>query len=262
MSTDSDDALLQISGPDEGVLEITLNRPQARNALSTPLVRELVERLAAAEHDSQVRCALITGGERIFAAGADLAEMARKDQQAVLLEERPALFAALGRWPKPLIAAVNGYALGGGCELAMHADIVIASPGAQFGQPEIRLGILPGASGTQRLTRAVGKALAMKMVLSGEAISAQEALAAGLVAEISAEPDCRPRARELARRIASMAPLATRLAKEAILASFETPLSAGIAQERRNFVILAGTRDRQEGIQAFLEKRPPVWEGR
>ncbi|WP_230970865.1 enoyl-CoA hydratase-related protein [Nitrogeniibacter aestuarii] len=258
----ADDSLLRVGAPDKGVLEITLNRPQARNALSTPLLQALVALLAQAEHDEAVRCVMLTGGEQVFAAGADLAEMARKDLQAVLVEDRPRLFAAIARFPKPVVAAVCGYALGGGCELAMLADIVIAGESAQFGQPEIRLGIIPGAGGTQRLTRTVGKSMAMKMVLSGEFISTREALSSGLVAEVTPDNACLDRARALATKIAGMAPLAARLAKESVLQAFDTPLGAGLAAERRNFVILAGTDDRREGIDAFLEKRTPQWTGR
>ncbi len=253
---------LLVAGPEAGVLEIRLDRPDARNALSTPLLRGIVALLQQAAGDDAVRCVVLTGGDKVFAAGADLAEMASKDMQAVLLEERPQLFAAIGRFPKPVVGAVCGYALGGGCELVMHADIIIAGESAQFGQPEINLGIIPGAGGTQRLTHAVGKSLAMKMVLAGELISAREALAAGLVAEVTADDACLARAHELARRIAGKAPLAVRLAKDAVLQSFETPLAAGMVLERRNFVVLAGTDDRNEGVRAFLEKRKPVWKGR
>jgi enoyl-CoA hydratase len=258
----ADEALLLVHGPVDDVLEITLNRPQARNALSTPLLKALLTQLDQAENDDAVRCVVLSGGERVFAAGADLAEMASKDMQMVLVEERPRLFAAIARFPKPIVAAVCGYALGGGCELAMHADIVIAGESARFGQPEINLGIIPGAGGTQRLTRTVGKSLAMKLALSGEFITAHEALTSGLVAEVTADDACLPRARELAGKIAGKAPLAVRLAKEAVLQSFETQLTAGLAVERRNFVILAGTDDRQEGITAFLEKRAPKFTGK
>lgn len=253
---------LLVSGPQDGVLEIRLDRPAARNALSTPLLRGIVGLLDVAEADDAVRCVVLTGGDKVFAAGADLAEMAAKDMQAVLVEERPRLFAAIARFPKPIVGAVCGYALGGGCELVMHADIIVAGESAQFGQPEINLGIIPGAGGTQRLTRAVGKSLAMKLVLSGEFIDAAEARATGLVAEVVADEACIARAHELAGKIASRAPLAVRLAKESVLQSFETPLSAGLAIERRNFVVLAGTEDRNEGVRAFLEKRKPVWKGR
>ncbi len=253
---------LVVAPPEAGVLEIRIDRPEARNALSTPVLRGIVALLEQAEHDDAVRCVVLTGGESVFAAGADLAEMAAKDMQAVLLEERPRLFAAIARFPKPVIGAVCGYALGAGCELAMHADILVAGESAQFGQPEINLGIIPGAGGTQRLTRAVGKSVAMKMVLAGEFIPAREALAAGLVAEVVADEACLPRAHELARKIAAKAPLAARLAKDAVLQAFETPLAAGLAIERRNFVVLAGTDDRNEGVRAFLEKRKPAWKGR
>jgi enoyl-CoA hydratase len=245
-----------------GVLEILLHRPEVRNAISTPLLRELVSVLGDAESDAAVGAVVITGGESVFAAGADLSEMAARDMQGILLEERPRLYQAIARFPKPLLAAVCGYALGAGCELAMHADIIIAGQSAQFGQPEIRLGIMPGAGGTQRLTRAVGKSLAMKMVLAGELVGADEARAAGLVAEVVSDAECLPRAHALAEKIAGMAPLAVRLAKDAVLQVFDTGLQAGLALERRNFTVLAGTDDRNEGIRAFFEKRKPDWTGR
>lgn len=255
-------ALLLLTPPAAGVLEIQLNRPEARNALSTPLLQMLASLLEQAAADREVNCVLLSGGERFFAAGSDLAEMASKDMVAMLLDERRQLFARIARFPKPLLGAVCGYALGGGCELAMHADILIAGESARFGQPEINLGLMPGAGGTQRLLRTVGKSLTMKMVLSGQPITAAEALAAGLVAEVCADADCLPRARELAAVIAGKAPLALRLAKEAILQAEEMPLSAGLALERANFVLLAGSEDRHEGLAAFQQKRQPRWQGR
>lgn len=254
--------LLQCAGPAQGVLTLTLRRPAVRNALSTALLAAVVQVLATAEQDDAVAVVLLTGGEQVFAAGADLAEMADKAMPAILLDERVPLFAAIARFPKPLLAAVCGYALGGGCELAMHADIIVAGESARFGQPEIKLGIMPGAGGTQRLLRAVGKALTMKMVLGGDFISAEEARQAGLVAEVWPDADCLAKAQELARRIARQAPLALRLAKAAVLAAAETSLSAGLALERAHFATLAASQDRQEGIRAFLEKRPPQWQGR
>ena len=253
---------LMLRAAGNGVLEIRLHRPEVRNAINTPLLRELVTVLEEAEADPDIRAVVITGGDAVFAAGADLSEMAARDMQGILLEERPRLYHAIARFPKPLLAAVCGYALGAGCELAMHADIIIAGQSAQFGQPEIRLGIMPGAGGTQRLTRAVGKSLAMKMVLAGEFVGADEARAAGLVAEVVADTECLPRAHALAEKIAGMAPLAARLAKDAVLQVFDTGLQAGLAIERRNFTVLAGTDDRNEGVRAFLEKRRPGWTGR
>jgi enoyl-CoA hydratase len=254
--------LLHCTGPLDGVLTLRLHRPAVRNALSTPLLAALVAVLAQAEQDLAVAAVVLTGGDTVFAAGADLAEMADKSMPAMLCDERPQLFAAIARFPKPLLAAVCGYALGGGCELAMHADIIIAGESACFGQPEIKLGIMPGAGGTQRLLHAVGKSLAMKMVLSGDFIGAQEARQAGLVAEVWPDADCLANTQALAQRIARQAPLALRLAKAAVLAAEETGLSAGLAQERAHFVTLAASQDRQEGIRAFLEKRPPQWQGR
>lgn len=258
----ADAALLLLSQPNQGVLEIQLNRPEVRNALSTPLLQALAGLLEQAEADPQVGCVLLSGGDHCFAAGSDLAEMAGKDMVATLLDERRRLFARIARFAKPLIAAVCGYALGGGCELAMHADILIAGESARFGQPEIKLGLMPGAGGTQRLLRAVGKSLAMKMVLSGQPITAAEALRAGLLAEVCPDADCLAHARALAIAIASHAPLALRLAKEAILQAEEMSLSAGLALERSCFVVLAGSEDRQEGLAAFQQKRAPHWQGR
>ena len=251
---------LAIGRVNKGVQEIRLNHPDVRKRLSTAVLRHLVAALAEAEHADEVHAVVLTGGNTVFAIGADLAEMASKDMEDVLLEERSRLYGEIARFPKPIIAAVCGFALGGGCELVMKADIIIAGESAQFGQPEINLGIIPGAGGTQRLTRAVGKSLAMKMILTGEFISAAEARFAGLIAEVVADEACIERAHQLAQKIAARPPLAVRLAKDAVLQSFETPLSAGLAIERRNFTILAGTDDRNEGIKAFLERRKPRWE--
>ncbi|GAB4351152.1 MAG: 2,3-dehydroadipyl-CoA hydratase [Gammaproteobacteria bacterium] len=247
---------------DEGVAVLTLNRPDARNALNNALLSEVAAALDEAAADEAVRVAVVTGGPKVFAAGADIKEMAALDLVGVMNDPRPGYWRRIATFPKPLIAAVNGYALGGGCELVMHADIVIAGQGAQFGQPEINLGIIPGAGGTQRLIRAVGKSLAMKMVLSGEFIDAETALRAGLVAEITEDDQTLARATALAQRIAGKAPVALRLAKEALLKAYDTTLEAGLAFERKAFTLLAGTEDRSEGINAFLEKRPPLFKGR
>ncbi len=247
---------------DRHVLTITLHRPEARNALRNQLLAELAAVLDAATADDELRCVILYGGDKVFAAGADLVEMSERDMIGVLDDPRPGYWARIAAFPKPLLAAVNGYALGGGCELAMHADVVIAGSNAQFGQPEINLGIIPGAGGTQRLVRAVGKSLASKMVLSGEFIDARGALAAGLVSDV-VEPELTlETAQLLARKIAARSPLALRQAKEALRQAFELPLAGGLEFERKAFVMLAGSEDRREGIDAFLEKRKPEFKGR
>lgn len=245
----------------EGVRLITLQRPQALNALTTELLGELAAELASAEADPATRVVVLTGSRKAFAAGADLKEMAERDLVGILDDPRQASWQAITRFNKPLIAAVNGFALGGGCELAMHADIIIAGEDARFGQPEINLGIMPGAGGTQRLLRAVGKSLAMQMVLTGEAIDARHALRAGLVSEITQPEYTVERALQIAHRIAAKAPLAVRLAKEALLKAMDTDLATGLRFERHVFTVLAGTRDREEGIAAFQEKRTPTFTG-
>ena len=252
---------LLVDAPESGVLTIRLNRPQAHNALRTQTLAEIVTILDEAREDDAIRCIVITGSEKVFAAGADIREMADLDMVGVMKNKRPQYWAAISAFPKPILAAVNGYCLGGGCELAMHADIVIAGNDAKFGQPEINLGIMPGAGGTQRLIRAVGKPLAMKMVLSGEMINADTALQAGLVAEVTQPELSLSRAQALAKTIAQKAPLAVQLAKESVLQAFETPLSAGLEFERKAFVALAATHDRQEGIAAFTERRRPDFKG-
>lgn len=253
---------IQLGQIHQGVLCITLNRPTAHNALRTQSLAELAEALNAAAENELIRCVIITGGPKVFAAGADIKEMADLDAVGVLKNKRPEYWAQIRSFNKPLIAAVNGFALGGGCELAMHADIIIAGDNAQFGQPEINLGIIPGAGGTQRLIKTVGKSLAMKMVLAGEFIDAQTALSSGLIAEITLPELTLERATKLATLIARKPPLAVQLAKEALLNSFETSLSSGLEFERKAFVILAATEDRNEGIAAFMEKRRPQFKGK
>ncbi len=245
-----------------GIARIKLNRPEARNALRTKLLAEVADALKLIADDPQLHCVVLTGSKNVFAAGADINEMAEMGMIDVLQDVRPQHWAAIASFPKPIIAAVNGFALGGGCELAMHADIIIAGSNAQFGQPEINLGIIPGAGGTQRLIRTVGKALASKMVLSGEFIDAQTALSVGLVAEVTQAELSLERAVALAKTIASKPPLAVQQAKAALLKSFDTTLSAGLDFERKTFVVLAGTEDRNEGVQAFMEKRKPQFKGK
>lgn len=244
-----------------GVRLITLQRPQALNALTTQLLGELADELNAAQSDHNTHAVVITGSAKAFAAGADINEMAERNLVGILDDPRHASWQTLTRFSKPLIAAVNGFALGGGCELAMHADIIIAGEDARFGQPEINLGIMPGAGGTQRLLRAVGKSMAMQMVLTGEPISARQAQRSGLVSEVTQPEFTVERALHIAHSIATKAPLAVRLAKEALLKAMDTDLASGLRLERHAFTLLAGTRDRDEGIRAFQEKRRPAFTG-
>ncbi len=244
------------------VLHLTLNRPAARNALNNALLSELATTLEAAATESEISVCVITGNERFFAAGADLNEMAEKDLAATLNDIRPQLWARINAFSKPLIAAVNGYALGAGCELALLCDVVIAGENARFGLPEITLGIMPGAGGTQRLIRSVGKSLASKMVLTGESITARQALAAGLVSDVYPESLTLEYALRQAGLMARHSPLALQAAKQALRQSQEVALQAGLAQERQLFTLLAATDDRREGIAAFLQKRTPEFKGR
>lgn len=244
------------------VLLLTLNRPQARNALNGALLTQLGDALDNACGDDGIGAVVITGTARVFAAGADLQEMAGKDLPATLNDDRPTLWRRIDGFNKPLIAAVNGYALGAGCELALLCDVVIAGDGASFGLPEITLGIIPGAGGTQRLIRSVGKSLATQMILTGKPISALRAREAGLVSEIHPAALTVEYALRLAAEMAQHAPLALQAAKQALRQSQETALSAGLAAERQLFTLLSATDDRREGIAAFLEKRQANFTGR
>lgn len=259
--TQAYDTLL-VTRPAPGVDLITLNRSQARNALSNQVLSELGDHLEIAAGDDDTGAVVVTGGERVFAAGADLNEMAGLDAIGLLGDVRPGLWQRIAGFPKPLLAAVNGYALGAGCELALHADIIIAGESARFGQPEVNLGIMPGAGGTQRLIRAVGKSTAMKLVLSGEFLTGEQALACGLAAELSVPELTIERTVTLAATIASKPALAVRQAKEALLHAFECHLADGLKFERKSFCVLGASEDRNEGIAAFLEKRTPNFKGK
>jgi enoyl-CoA hydratase len=247
---------------DGAVGVVTLNRPKVLNALNQATMDELVAALEVLDHDDNVRCVVLTGSGRAFAAGADVTEMADATPVAMLSGYRFNQWERIRKFSKPLIAAVRGFALGGGCELSMLCDMIVAGEGARFGQPEINLGIMPGAGGTQRLTRAVGKARAMELVLTGRHLTAAEALAAGLITRVVPDEVVLDEATSLARQVAEKPPVAVRLAKESILKAFDTTLEGGLDYERKAFYLLFATEDRTEGIQAFLAKRPPVFKGR
>lgn len=251
-----------VDRPAPGVLRITLHRPEVRNALRTQALAEIASVLASAAADDAVRAVVVTGGPKVFAAGADLREMQALGAVDVLVHARQAHWRAIAGFPKPLIAAVCGWALGAGCELALCCDFIVAGSNAQFGQPEVNLGMIPGAGGTARLARSAGKALAMQMVLTGQPIGAAAALAAGLAVEVDEPESALARAVELATVIAAKPPLAVRLAKEAVLRAFEAPLAQALDAERHAFALLAASQDRNEGIAAFLAKRPPQFTGR
>jgi len=251
---------IRLERPAEHVALIRIDRPEARNALDQAAREGIGSAIAGFAADETVRVVVVAGSGTVFAAGADIKAMAEASPAALMAA--PDHWAGLRRFPKPLIAAVNGWALGGGCELAMHADIIIAGEGARFGQPEIKLGIMPGAGGTQRLTRAVGKFKAMKILLSGEPITSREAEAMGLVSEVVPDAEALPRALSLAESIAAMAPIAVRKIKEAVLAGADLPLEQALAMERQAFQLLFSTSDQKEGMAAFLQKRKPAFEGR
>jgi enoyl-CoA hydratase/carnithine racemase len=248
---------------DDGVTLIRLNRPQALNALNAQLMDEMTAALDAAEADPAVRCIVITGSERAFAAGADIKEMASKSYADVYGEDFITRnWERVTRCRKPVIAAVAGYALGGGCELAMMCDFVIAAENAKFGQPEITLGVSPGAGGTQRLTRFAGKAKAMDMILTGRQMDAAEAERAGVVSRIVPTAELLNEAMKAAKTIAALSPNAVMLTKEMVNASYETPLGQGVMLERRLFHSLFAFEDQKEGMAAFIEKRKPQFKGR
>jgi enoyl-CoA hydratase/carnithine racemase len=239
-----------------------LNRPDARNALSNELLELLDEMVAAWDADPEVRCIVIAGSDDYFAAGADIKAMRERSFQEAMVTPSAAFWPRLAATATPLVAAVSGFALGGGCELALHCDMIVASETAEFGQPEILLGIIPGAGGTQRLARVAGKQLAMELVLTGRRIDAHEAHRIGIVNQVVGKKEWLEAAIELAEVVARRPPLAARLAKQAVLAADETALSAGLDYERRLFELATATEDRVEGMTAFIEKRRPEFKGR
>lgn len=251
-----------VERPAAGVGLVRLNRPAARNALRRAMLGEIAEALEAFDGEDGIGCLVLTGNEQAFSAGADITEMSGESP----LQIRES--GMIERWQrvrgirKPIIAAVSGWCLGGGCELAMTCDMIVASESARFGQPEINIGVIPGAGGTQRLTRAVGKSLAMEVVLNDRRLTAQEALQAGLVSRVTPVERYLEEAVELAGQIAARAPLGVRLGKEAINQAFESGLTGGMAYEKQLFTLLFASEDQKEGMAAFLEKRKPQWKGR
>lgn len=240
----------------------TLNRPDVLNALSVGLMEELIAALEGFDRDPNIYVIVLAGSEKAFAAGADIGDMAEASLLDMYERNNLARWVRVKAVRKPIIAAVSGFCLGGGCELAMHCDIIVASETAQFGQPEINIGVMPGAGGTQRLTRAIGKFRAMEMVLTGRFITAQEAFETGLVSKVVAKEQFLAEAMRLAQQMATKPPMALKLAKEAVLAVDEMPLAAGIEYERKLFYSLFATQDQKEGMRAFVEKRKPKFEGK
>jgi enoyl-CoA hydratase len=247
---------------DGRVAVVLLNRPKQLNALSGELMGELVSVLLELDEDAEVRAIVLGGNERAFAAGADIAELAAGTPISLYENRRIDAWDSIRAVRTPIVAAVSGFCLGGGCELAMLCDLIVAAESAKFGQPEINLGVLPGAGGTQRLTRAVGKALAMDMILTGRMLSAREALDFGLVARVVAQEAWLDEAKRVAHEIAAKSPISVRLAKEAIGEAFEMPLGAGVEFERRSFYLARAADDATEGLNAFIEKRLPKFEGK
>jgi enoyl-CoA hydratase len=251
--------LVEIEPP---IATITLNRPKVLNALSPDLIREVNLALTELDADEAVRAVVLTGGPRVFAAGADIGDMADRTAVEQLRRDQTGRWAGIAAFGKPLIAAVNGYALGGGCELALMCDLIIAGDSARLGQPEINLGIIPGAGGTQRWPRTAGKYAAMEIMLSGTPVTARRAHELGIVNKVVPAEMTVLLAKRMARQLADKAPLALRMAKEAVLKAFESPLSEGMAAERKSFYFLFSTEDQKEGMHAFLEKRKAVFKGR
>jgi enoyl-CoA hydratase len=259
----NDEALVLVERhPEQRTALVRLNRPKQLNALNAAVMDELCAALEELDRDDDVRAIVVTGNERAFAAGADIGEMADATPVEMLRSNRIGQWDRVRKISKPVIAAVNGWALGGGCELAMTLDLIVAGESAKFGQPEINIGVIPGAGGTQRLARAAGKSRAMRMVLTGEPITAREAEAAGLVAMVTPDEVVVEDALALAATMARKSPIALRLAKEAVNAAYEMSLTDALAHERRLFYLLFASEDQKEGMAAFLEKREPEFKGR
>ena len=251
--------LVDVEAP---IATVTLNRPKVLNALSPDLIREVTEALAELDADESVRAVVLTGGPKVFAAGADIGDMADRGAVEQLRRDQTGRWAGIAAFSKPLIGALNGYALGGGCELALMCDLIIAGDTARLGQPEINLGIIPGAGGTQRWPRTAGKYAAMEAMLTGAPVTARRAFELGLVNKVVPAEMTVEVAKRTARQLAEKPPLALRMAKAAVLKAFESPLSEGLASERQSFYFLFSTEDQKEGMHAFLEKRKGVFKGR
>jgi enoyl-CoA hydratase/carnithine racemase len=255
-------ALVEVTSEGPGVALCTLNRPEARNALSPELMEELAAAVERLDADDEARCIVIAGDKDAFAAGADIGALRDRTLKEAMESPSGNFWKRIAGCRTPLIAAVSGFALGGGCELALTCDMIVASDSAEFGQPEITLGIIPGGGGTQRLARVVGKQRAMEMMLTGRRVSAEEALKMGFVNQVTGRADWLEKALELASVVARRAPIAAKLAKQAVLVAEETGLEAGLHAERRLFELAMATEDRVEGTHAFLEKRKPDFKGR
>lgn len=253
---------LRVEGRDDGVAIVTLHRPEATNALSLPLQAALSRAFTALSADEAVRAIVLTGGDKVFAAGGDIKSMDGCGAIEIMKRHTERVWAPIERCPKPIIAAVCGYAFGGGAELAMHCDIILAGSGASFSQPEIRIGIMPGIGGTQRLVRAVGKFNAMRMLLTGRPVGAEEARIMGLVSQVLPDDQVLPEALKMAAQIAAMPPLAAMQIKEVVLAGMDASLDAALMLERKANQLLFATHDQKEGMQAFIDKRKPRFEGR
>lgn len=260
-NTDTAQEELLVRQQDNGVAVVQLNRPQATNALSLSLQAALSRTFSALGADDRVRCIVLTGGDKVFAAGGDIRSMDSCGPVEIMKRHTERVWAPIEKCPKPIIAAVCGYAFGGGAELAMHCDIIIAGRGASFAQPEIRIGIMPGIGGTQRLVRAVGKFQAMRILLTGKPVSADEAYAMGLVSLVCADDQVIPEALKMAELIAHMPPLAVEQIKEVVMAGMDASLDAALMLERKANQILFATRDQKEGMNAFIEKRQPRFRG-
>ncbi len=258
----ADYTCIKTSSPADRIGVVQIDRPAVLNALSLQTMKEIATALEAFDNDESIRCIVLHGNRKAFAAGADITEMADATAVEMLSRDQFTRWDRIRKIKKPLIAAVSGFALGGGCELAMICDMIVAGDTAKFGQPEIKIGVMPGAGGTQRLTRAIGKARAMEMVLTGSMISAQEAYEAGLVNRVVPEAVYLEEAISLATQVASMPPVSARLAKESVLKSFDTTIETGLEFERKNFYLLFATDDAREGMTAFKEKRKPTWSGK